>query len=479
MLLMEKERKGRKKRLGKPAFSGLTLWEENMAKINDRKRTLIFINLLLTVIASSFLSTALSTALPPIINEFGISASQGQWVTSLYSLVMAIMMPLTAFLLTRYRTKVLYLAAITIQIFGIAICMAAPTFKILLVGRVLQASSNGICTSMAQVVLMSIYPPEKKGTIMGIYGLAIGAAPVIAPTLAGILVDTSGWRMIFTVALVILVASLIFALRVFSNVLDTRHQKFDVLSFVLSGFAFGGITLGIGQISSGVLQLKTMIILVIGILAAIAFSWRQFKQEDPFLDLRIFKNQSFAISVISSIFLYFIMMGSTMLIPLQVQSIMERSATSSGLVVLPGALLMAVISPFAGKIFDMFGMRLLAVGGAACLIFSSFGMIFVSVNSPLWIIAVLNIFRCAAIGCMMMPFVTWGLSSLSSTETPHGSALLTSFRTIAGAMGTALFVGIMTAVSFSGPDEFGMSTAYFVMTLSSIALFLIELLFVK
>lgn len=148
-----------------------------IGKMTDKKRTLIFINILISCIASSMLATALTTALPPIMEDLQISVTTGQWLTSGYSLAMGIMMPLTAFLITRFPTKNLYLAGMGLFIVGLAVCVIAPGFYVMMCGRILQACGNGILTSMAQVILLTIYPIEKKGTVMGWYGLSVGAAP--------------------------------------------------------------------------------------------------------------------------------------------------------------------------------------------------------------------------------------------------------------------------------------------------------------
>ena len=221
---------------------------------------------------------------------------------------------------------------------------------------------NGILTSMAQVILLTIYPIEKKGTVMGWYGLSVGATPVIAPTLAGILVDAFGWRMIFYVSIAIMAVALIFALAVFENVLDTEKQKFDFLSFVLSAFAFGGITLGVGNISgASFLSAPVLAPLAIGLVASVFFVRRQLGSDAPFLELRILGSKDYALSVIGGMFLYLVMMGSSIIMPLYVQSIMGCSATVSGLVTLPGSLAMAVVSPFAGRIYDRLGIKKLFV----------------------------------------------------------------------------------------------------------------------
>lgn len=241
-------------------------------KIDKKKRSLIFFNILVTCIATSMLATSLTTALPPILSDFKISATMGQWLTSGYSLAMGIMMPATAFLIRRFKTKRLYLSAIACFMFGLVIDIFAPNFTILMVGRIFQAAGNGILASMAQVVLFSIYPKEEVGSVMGLYGLSIGAAPVIAPTIAGIIVDHMRWQMIFVIALIIIAVSFILAVRVFENVLDNVKQKFDIFSFILSAFAYSGIILGIGNIGNyKFLSTNIILPLIIGILSMSIF----------------------------------------------------------------------------------------------------------------------------------------------------------------------------------------------------------------
>lgn len=440
--------------------------------MNERRRLIISINLIITSIASSFLQTALTTALPPIISDLDISVSQGQWLTSGYSLAMGIMMPLSAFLIIRFPTKKLYLSAVGSFIVGLAVCTFAPNFPVMMIGRVIQACSNGITGSMVQVVLLTIYPVEKRGSVMGWYGLSIGAAPVIAPTIAGILVDTLGWRSIFIISFVILCIAFIMTLFLLDNVLETRMQKFDAASFVLSVFAFGGLTLGIGNITSlGITAVQTFVPLTAGAVSAVIFVYRQLHIDEPFLELRILKEFKYAFSVICSMMLYFVMMGSSVIMPIYVQSILGYSATVSGLVTFPGSLAMAIISPFAGKIFDKFGMRKLAVTGAGLLALSNIGMCFVGTDTTLMIPAVLNLFRSASLGCLMMPLVTFGTNSIGDANTAHGTALLTSLRTVSGAIGAAVFVGIMNMVSVNsaagsgGEVSFaGLHAAYMCMT---------------
>lgn len=455
-------------------------------KLTDRKRNMIFINLLISCIASSMLATALTTALLALSKDLNISIATGQWLTSGYSLVMGIVMPLTAFLITRFPAKKLYLSGIGCFIAGLAVSSIAVSFPVMMAGRILQACGNGILMAMAQVVILTIYPIEKRGAMMGWYGLAAGAAPVIAPTIAGMLVDSVGWRSIFYIVLVIMALSFITAIIVFDDILETEDKKFDIISFIFSIFAFGGITLGIGNIGSSESGIGVIIPLAVGLITSVYFVYRQLRLKEPFLDVRIFKNREYALSVTGSMLLYLVMMGSSVIMPLYVQSVMGYSATVSGLVTLPGSLSMAIISPLAGKIFDKLGIKKLFIAGSACMIISNVGMYFITLNTPVYIAALYNVVRCVAIGCLMMPLVTWGTANAGKNKVADATAMLISLRTTAGAVGSAIFVGIMTfaagrsaAVYGENAEMHGLNIAFIFMSFVTMIMFAIAVFMVK
>ena len=383
-----------------------------------------------------------------------ISVTTGQWLTSGYSLAMGVMMPLTAFLITRFPTRRLYLAGLLLSISGLVVCVIAPNFSVMMLARILQAGGNGILTAMSQVLILSMFPAENRGSAMGWYGLSVGAAPVIAPTLAGIIVDCFSWRAIFVLSLAVMAAALGWALAVFENILETAPKRFDALSFLLSALAFTGVTLGVGNIgASSFFSIRVFFTLLTGVIAAILFTYRQLRLDEPFLNVRVLKSRSYALSVLGSMLLYFVMMGSSVIMPLYAQSILGLSATASGLIVLPGSLAMAAISPFVGRIYDRLGIRVLFIAGAGCLFAGCLGMLWITAQTPVLVAALLNVLRNVAIGCLMMPLVTWGTSCLSNGRTAHGTALLTSLRTISGAIGSAVFVGILTFASAFYADQ--------------------------
>lgn len=452
-------------------------------ELTSRKRMFIFFNLVVSGIATSILSTAMTTALPGLVEYFGVSTSTGQWVTSGYSLAMGMVMPLTAFLITRFPTKRLYMTGIGCFILGILCSIFSGNFAVMMVGRVLQACGNGVLISAAQVIILTVYPPERKGTMMGTYGLATTAAPIIAPTVAGLMIDAFGWKSIFYLVLAIMVVSLVISGVVFEDVLEIQDKKFDILSFMESVFAFGGITLGIGNIiGTGLVSVQAGVPLLIGVVTCVLFVIRQCRLEKPFLDVKILSTWNYAVSVISSMVLYFVMMGSSVMMPLYVQSVMGYSAVVSGLVTLPGSLATALVSPFAGRLYDKMGIKRIFIVGSAALMISNIGMFFIALDTPLWVATAFNVIRNLSIGSLMMPLLTWGTSSVSSQKVADDSSLLTSFRTIAGSIGSAVFVGIMTMVSAGSAEKYGdhalihgMNMSFFWMAVGSMVLLMISI----
>lgn len=426
--------------------------------VAERKRTLIFINLIITCVASSMLITALTSALPSVTADLNISYASGQWITSGYSLIMGVMMPLTAFLNTRFPTKKLYLTGLGITLAGLLLCAASKSFFLMMLVRGLQAIGNGITASMAQVVILTIYPPQKRGAAMGWYGLSTGAAPAVAPVLAGVMIDVLGWRSIFLFAFAIFAISFVWALFVFENVLETERKHFDTRSFLLSSAALTGITLGIGNLGSHSFgDLRVCLMLSAGFVMTVLFTVRQRRLERPFLDISVFRDKNFSVSVLAGILLYLEMMGLTVLLPLYIQTVCGYSATVSGAIKLPGSLAMAATSLFTGMLLIKLGIRKIVIAGALLMLASNIGFTLIRPDTSLgWILAA-NTVNNVAIGCLLTPLITWGLQDLSGNLTAHGSAMMNSLRTIAGSIGSAIFVSVM--MSHPADPAHGFSTA--------------------
>jgi len=447
--------------------------------VSDKKKFLIFLDITVTNFATSMLATALTTAIPPIMKDLSVDVNKAQWLTTAFSLFLAIITPFTGYLISKHKTKNLYMFALSFFIIGLLICSFSSNFWLMLVGRVIQGGGNGLISSMSQVVLINIFPPNKIGSIMGWYGLSLSVAPIISPTVAGVLVDRLSWRYIFILPAVVMVASLIIAFFVFENVLPTMKKKFDVISFTISAFTFGGITLAISNL--GIFKFvsyQVLVPLIIGLVASVLFIWRQLRIKVPFLDLRVLKYKEYTVGAVSSFILQLIIMGSAMIIPLYVQQVKYKSATISGLVVLPGALSNTIINPLAGKIYDKVGMKVLFIVGSVLLTLSNLAIFFIRVHHHVIIVSVINVFRCIAMGVLVMPFYTWSMKQIPKIKTSDATALFNSIRFVGCAFGTALFVSVMTKATelapknHESPQMFGINIAFLAMAICSFIILL-------
>ena len=300
---------------------------------------------------------------------------------------------------------------------------------------------------------------------MGIYGLAVSVSPVIAPTLAGVIIDNYGWRMIFYSTAFFMIPLIVMTIIVFENVLENENPKFDFVSLLFCSLAYIGILIGLGNIGSHTLtSINVLLPFIIGVVSAGVFIYRQLHLEKPFLDIRIFKVKEYRNAVIASMLLYTVLMAATMLIPIYIQTIRGYTATISGLVMMPSSLVMAIISPMTGRIYDKIGIKKLFIIGSVLQIISYAGMAVMSLQTSMLYLTLILVIRSIAIGCLMMPLVTWGMSKIQKEKTSDGTALLTSLRTVAGAVGSALFVGVMTVVESHTSSITGMCVAFICLT---------------
>ncbi|ORX53802.1 MFS family major facilitator transporter [Piromyces finnis] len=451
-------------------------------KVSYHRAIAIFINLNISCLATTMLSTALTTTLPPIMKEFQISVNSAQWLTSGFELFLSIFTPMTAYLISKFKTKKLYLSAITFFIVGLTICAASQNFPVMMVGRVIQGCGNGLLNAMAQIIILAIFPKEKVGLMNGIYGISIGVSPVIAPAIAGILIDLVGWRAIFIGAIIIMTISLIWAFIVFQDVLPTMRRDFDFISLFICILAFGGVTLSISNYGVySFTSCQVLIPLAIGLASSFLFVWRQLRIDIPFLDVRVLKDKNLAVSTILTFILELILMGSIMLCPIYVQEVKKLSATISGFVLIPGALAMAAMSPIAGVIYDKIGIRHLALVGSFISAVINIILFYFPYHQSVWLMSGLNVFKCATFGLHLMPFLSWGMKNIPILKASDANALFISFRCLGCSLGTALFVAIYSKVAKhyeyqkEYPEMYGINVSFLIMGLLAILMFFISL----
>ena len=360
--------------------------------------------------------TLLNTALPAFMEDFGITASAAQWVTTSFMLVNGVMIPVTAFLIKKFTTRALFLTALGLFIVGTIICALAPVYPVLLVGRVVQAAAGGLIIPLMQTILFAVYPREERGAAMGTFGLVISFAPAIGPSLSGWIVDHLPWQTLFYMMLPI------------------------------AGFSFA----------------------VVGAIALLWFILRQLTLDEPLLELRVLKHPVFALNTVLGVLVFIAMIGGMLVLPIYMQTMRDFSAMESGLVLLPGAIIMGIMSPITGRMFDAVGAKWLSVVGFALLSAFTLMLARLGTDTSFAYVATVNALRMVGAAMIMMPVTTAALNQLPMSLVPHGTALNNTIRQVAASMGTAILVTIMVSTArdpmvygLEGPIH-GANVAFFV-----------------
>lgn len=405
--------------------------------------------IMIVLISGAFVAilnqTLLATALPHIMDDLHLNANVAQWLQSIFMLVNGIMIPITAFLIGRFTTRGLFITAMSLFAVGTLICSVAPNFTILMIGRILQASGAGIIMPLMQTIMFLIFPIEKRGTAMGMFGLVIAFAPAIGPTLSGYMVEHFPWRSLFYVILPIIIIDIIVAYFILKNVTKQTFPKLDILSIILSSLGFGGLLFGFSTAGgSGWASAQVIISMIIGVISLTWFILRQLKLKQPILEFRVFKNKIFTLTTILGMVVFVAMIGASVILPLLMQNMLGFTAFESGLMLLPGALLMGFMNPITGRLFDKFGARWLSIIGLLIITVTTFMFTNLSAETTFMYLTVVNAVRMFGVAMVMMPVTTAGLNQLEQDLIPHGTAMNNTMRQVAGAVGTALLVTVMT-----------------------------------
>ncbi|MGX9977516.1 MDR family MFS transporter [Staphylococcus gallinarum] len=417
------------------------------------KRIPLFIVLLSGAFITILNQTLLGTALPPIMKDLQVSESTVQWLQSIFMLVNGIMIPITAFLIERFTSRQLFLTAMIIFAAGTLLCAVGPEFTTLLIGRVLQAAGAGIMMPLMQTILFLLFPVEKRGTAMRLFGLVIAFAPAIGPTLSGVLVEHLSWRSVFYVVLPIAIIIIITSYFLLKNVTETTHPKLDIASVILSTLGFGGLLYSFSSVGeAGWASIQFLLPLIIGIIVLVIFIRRQLKLKEPMLEFRVFNYGIYTLGTVLSMFVFGVLIATNIILPLYMQNMLQFSALESGLVLLPGAILMGIMNPVTGYLFDRFGGKWLARLGLIVLVGSTIPFTLLTAHTSFTYLAIGNALRMLSISMVMMPMTTLAINQLPNNLIAHGTAMNNTFRQMAGAIGTAVFVTLMsvTAIPKSG-----------------------------
>lgn len=419
------------------------------AQTFDIKKNLPILAVLLSGAFITILNqTLLATALPPIMLDFQVTENTVQWLQSIFMLVNGIMIPITAFLIGKFTTRKLFIFAMSSFAIGTLLAAITPFFSFLLVGRILQGAGAGIMMPLLQTIMFLLFPVEQRGRAMGMFGLVIAFAPAIGPSLSGYLVDNFPWRSVFYVVLPIAIIIIIAAYFVLKNITPLTDPKVDYLSIILSTFGFGGLLYGFSIAgSAGWGSVSVLISLIVGGITLTLFVTRQLKLETPILEFKIFSYRLFTLTTALGMIIFAAMIASTVILPLYMQIMLGYNAFHSGLMLLPGAIVMGIMNPITGTLFDKFGAKWLLRSGLFLATVTTFMFSTLSEDTSFLYLSALNAVRMLGISMVMMPSTTLGLNQLPKHLISHGTAMNNTLRQIAGAVGTAILVTVMTTTA--------------------------------
>ena len=418
------------------------------------RKELVMVGVLLVGVLLAVLNqTLLSPALPAIMGDLQVDATTVQWLTSGYSLVEAVVIPLSAYLIGRFSTRQLFISAFALFTAGSLAAAVAPNFWVLLLGRVLQAACTGMSMPMVFTGILLVFPREKRGTAMGMAGIVMSCAPAAGPVLAGGIIDAWGWRMMFwaMIPLAILVLAVSFFL--LTNVGELKRPHLDVPSIVLSTFAFGGLLYGFSSASTlGWGNAVVVDSIVVGVVALAWFIHRQLHIDEPLLQLGALKTPTFAYSAVIVTVVNSALAVGSVILPIYLQNVLGLTAFETGILMTPGAVATIFLSPVSGMLFDRFGPRVIAIVGLTGLTASLAALSFVDDKTMVAYLVAFYVIQSSGLTLANMPVTTWGINALPNDMIAHGNAISNTGRQVGGAVSTALIVTVMTMVTAANAE---------------------------
>ncbi|QFZ21316.1 DHA2 family efflux MFS transporter permease subunit [Saccharothrix syringae] len=394
--------------------------------------------------------TIMGVALPVLLTELDVTAAVGQWLTAGFLLTMSVVIPVTGYLIQRVRTQVLYGLAMSLFSAGTLIAALAPGFEVLLAARVVQACGTAIMLPLLMTTVMTLVPPARRGAVMGNISIVISVAPAIGPTVSGVVLDLFGWRAMFWVVLPISVAMLLVGVRRVTSIGESSSAPIDVLSVVLSVFGFGGLVYGLSSIghSGGGGSVVLWGALAVGVAGIAAFVLRQVwlqRRERALLDLRTFAFRTFTLTSVLMMVMMGLLLGVATILPIYTQNVLAIDPLATGLLLLPGGLLMGLLSPFVGRLYDRVGPRLLLVVGTVATSASLWFATGFDAATPAALVLVFHLVLSLGLAFSFTPLFSAGLGALPSRLYSHGSAIFSTTQQLAAAAGVALLVSVMSA----------------------------------
>lgn len=392
--------------------------------------------------------TVLSVALPPLMTEFGVGATTIQWLTTGFLLTMAVVIPTTGYLLSRFSIRTLFIVAILLFLLGTALAAIAPTFGVMLCARVIQAGGTAIVMPLLMTTTLTLVPPQHRGTVMGLNSIVISVGPAIGPTLSGIVIEALSWRWVFGLMVPVAIIALVVGLFLMPRLGGGKRVPLDIPSVALSLFGFGGVITAVSsasELAHG--SLVPPVALTVGVVSLVVFTHRQkslqVRGKSPLLDLRPFKERNFTLSVTVLTVAFGVMLGTVVVLPIYAQSGLGLTVLATGLIMLPGGITQGLLSPVVGRLYDIVGPKPLVIPGVLVLCGAQWWLSTISPDTTSAQLVAMHVTFSVGMALVQTPMMTHAMSSLPLPMYGHGSAILNTLQQLAGAAGTAALVGAL------------------------------------
>ncbi|PWC06357.1 DHA2 family efflux MFS transporter permease subunit [Mycetocola zhujimingii] len=405
--------------------------------------------------------TIMSVAINELMLDLDIDARAAQWLTTAFLLTMAVVIPITGFLLQRFHTRPIFIAAMSLFSTGTLLAALAPNFEVLLVARVVQATGTAIMVPLLMTTIMTLIPVAQRGRMMGNISIVISVAPAIGPTVSGIILNALSWRWMFWIVLPIAVVMLIIGIRRVENVSEPKRVPLDILSVLLSAFGFGGLIYGLSQIGGhgpadataaeqSAAAMPMWIALAVGVVGLGSFIVRQLvlqRQDRALLDLRTFRSANFSISIVVMVVSMAALFGTIILLPIYMQQVLGLEPLETGLLLLPGGLLMGLLAPIVGRLYDRFGPKPLLIPGSIIVSAALWSLAMITESSSPFYLLGAHVVLSAGLAFLFTPLFTSAMGSVQPRLYSHASATVSTVQQVAGAAGTALFITMMSTTT--------------------------------
>ncbi len=387
--------------------------------------------------------TSLAIAFPQIMTEFGISAGLVQWLTTIYVLISGIVFLMTAYLLKKYTVRKLYLISMLLLVIGSVISIFSVNFPLLMSARIIQAIGTGIIVPLVFNSVLYLTLPQKRGFMMGIVSLVIFAAPIFSPVLMGFIMEITDWHYYFILMLIFFVVATIFGYFKLTNFTETGKAKLDILSVIFAAIGCSGIVYAFSSISESSL---TVVIasLLIGIIALALFIHRQKHIDHPLLRVQVLKDHLFIIGVLANMLNVMAVFAIVVVVPMYLETALHTSSLTASLIMFPGTLINCVIPLLSGHIYDEHGPRIVICTGLGIMAVGIFCLTTLSLTTSFLIVGVIGCIIYFGSGLALAPNQTNTLGNLKKEYYSSGSAIMTSTQQIGGAIGSSLFISLMT-----------------------------------